>query len=72
MNKSFFELGGHSLNATLLANSIYKDLHLKVALRELFLKPTISLMAGFIESCLWVTKDEDAGHGDDNKNEIII
>jgi len=72
VNRSFFELGGHSLNATLLANSIYKQFHLKIALKEFFQKPTISLMASFIESCMWVSKEEDSGFGNENKDEIII
>ncbi|MCP4151584.1 MAG: non-ribosomal peptide synthetase, partial [bacterium] len=47
----FFELGGHSLKATMAVALIYKHLHKKIPLTELFKTPTIKgLAAALIET----------------------
>jgi amino acid adenylation domain-containing protein len=49
INSSFFDLGGHSLKATILVSRIHKKLNVKVPLIELFRRPTIKKLAGFIK-----------------------
>lgn len=50
VTKSFFELGGHSLKAAVLINRINKDLHTKLALRDVFKYQTIREQAGLIRA----------------------
>ncbi|MGD2085273.1 MAG: condensation domain-containing protein [Candidatus Aminicenantes bacterium] len=45
---NFFDLGGHSLKATILISKIHKQLQVKVPLVELFKRPTIKGLAGYI------------------------
>jgi amino acid adenylation domain-containing protein len=44
----FFELGGHSLKANKLSAEIYRDFNMKVPLKTIFEKPTVSALAGYI------------------------
>jgi amino acid adenylation domain-containing protein len=48
INRNFFEIGGHSLKATILAVRIYKELHVKVPLAEIFRSPFIKDLGQFI------------------------
>ncbi|UCH95523.1 MAG: amino acid adenylation domain-containing protein, partial [Candidatus Aminicenantes bacterium] len=50
VNSDFFELGGHSLKANILASKIHKEFNVKIPLTEIFLKPTIIELAGYIKS----------------------
>lgn len=61
INKNFFELGGHSLNATLLTNHIDKEFGIEFPLENIFAKPTIKLMAEFIESRTWLKAQLNEG-----------
>ncbi|NLD48503.1 MAG: non-ribosomal peptide synthase/polyketide synthase, partial [Clostridiaceae bacterium] len=46
---NFFELGGHSLKATLMVSRIYRELNVKIPLREVFNNPTIRGLAQKID-----------------------
>jgi len=45
---SFFELGGHSLNITALIGRIHKKLGIRIPISEIYIKPTVRDVAGFI------------------------
>lgn len=47
---NFFELGGHSLKATQMVSRIYKDLNVKISLRDVFRSPTINELARAIQN----------------------
>ncbi|WP_339256969.1 amino acid adenylation domain-containing protein [Paenibacillus sp. FSL P2-0136] len=51
-DSSFFELGGHSLKLTALAAKVYKQMHVKLSINELFEKLTIREQADSITSAL--------------------
>ncbi|MFK8103148.1 MAG: non-ribosomal peptide synthase/polyketide synthase [Saprospiraceae bacterium] len=44
----FFELGGHSLLATRVISAIRKELKTELAIKDLFLNPTVASLASFI------------------------
>jgi amino acid adenylation domain-containing protein len=48
IDTNFFEIGGHSLKATILVSRIYKELHVKVPLSEVFGSSTIRGLARYI------------------------
>jgi amino acid adenylation domain-containing protein len=48
--ENFFQLGGHSLKATQVVSRIFKELNIKIELRDLLLNPTIADLAGVIQS----------------------
>ncbi len=48
VNENFFEIGGHSLRAALLVSSIFKELNVRVELRDVFLNPSIKKLAKII------------------------
>ena len=50
INDNFFELGGHSLKATLLVAKIHKELNVALALKEVFMSPTIKGISKHLES----------------------
>lgn len=50
INNNFFELGGHSLMAMRLVSSIRKQLKVELSIRDLFLHPTIVLLANYIDN----------------------
>ncbi|MCK5056810.1 MAG: amino acid adenylation domain-containing protein, partial [Candidatus Aminicenantes bacterium] len=50
IDSNFFSLGGHSLKATTLVSKIHKGLNYKIPLAEIFKKPTIRGLSGYIET----------------------
>jgi tyrocidine synthetase-3 len=49
MEDKFFEIGGHSLNAAQLASRIYKQLEIRIELKDIFEKETIAAIAAWID-----------------------
>lgn len=49
VNDNFFELGGHSLLAMRVISSIRKELEFEIAIKDLFLYPTIAELAEHLE-----------------------
>ncbi|MCU0287025.1 MAG: amino acid adenylation domain-containing protein [Acidobacteria bacterium] len=49
IDDNFFQLGGHSLKATNLVSAIHKSLNVQVLLAEVFKRPTIRGLAGYIK-----------------------
>ncbi|MCL1989818.1 MAG: amino acid adenylation domain-containing protein, partial [Defluviitaleaceae bacterium] len=45
---SFFELGGHSLRATRLINQIESEIGVRIALKKVFINPTIEALAELV------------------------
>ena len=50
VNDSFFELGGHSLLAMRLISSVRKEMKSEIAIKDIFLRPTIADLAIHIET----------------------
>ncbi|WP_260989994.1 condensation domain-containing protein, partial [Paenibacillus xylanexedens] len=50
IREDFFELGGHSLKATQLMARIQKQLDASVTLSEVFARPTVEMLAGYLET----------------------
>ncbi|MCX6582995.1 MAG: amino acid adenylation domain-containing protein [Candidatus Aminicenantes bacterium] len=48
IDANFFESGGHSLKAAVLLSKIHRELHVKMALVEVFTRPTIRGLAEYI------------------------
>jgi acyl carrier protein len=48
IDDNFFQLGGHSLKVTSLASRIYKEFNVKIPLNEIFKRPTIRQLSGYI------------------------
>ncbi|MCP5107454.1 MAG: amino acid adenylation domain-containing protein, partial [bacterium] len=48
INDDFFELGGHSLKAGIMTSRIHKELNVDIPLKEIFVKPTIKELSGYI------------------------
>jgi amino acid adenylation domain-containing protein len=51
---NFFNLGGHSLLATQLIARIRDTFKVELALRKIFEFPTLSELASYLDSCIWV------------------
>jgi acyl carrier protein len=49
IHDNFFELGGHSLKATILAAKIHQIFNIKISLAEIFKRPTIKGLSGYIK-----------------------
>jgi amino acid adenylation domain-containing protein len=49
IDDNFFGLGGHSLKAVMLTSRIYKQLHVRIPLTEVFKSPTIRGQARYIQ-----------------------
>ncbi|MCX6581121.1 MAG: amino acid adenylation domain-containing protein [Candidatus Aminicenantes bacterium] len=52
INHNFFEFGGHSLKASLLAGRIHPVFEVKVPLEEIFSRPTVRGLAGYIRETM--------------------
>ncbi len=50
IHDDFFELGGDSLKAIILTSHIHRELDIKVAIATLFSKPTIEMLAEFMQA----------------------
>lgn len=55
INYNFFELGGNSLKATALVSNIYRELNIRVPLKEVFKTPTIEGISRYIEKSQEIT-----------------
>ncbi|MCW3072415.1 MAG: grsB [Bacteroidetes bacterium] len=55
IHENFFSIGGHSLKATRIISLVYKELGIKINLKEVFTYPTIS------EFCLLLSSSEITG-----------
>ena len=49
INDNFFELGGHSLLAMRLISAVRKELEVELAVKELFLNPTIAELGSYLQ-----------------------
>jgi amino acid adenylation domain-containing protein len=50
IDHNFFDFGGHSLKASLMAARIHRAFHVKVPLAEIFQRPTVRELAGYIQT----------------------
>jgi amino acid adenylation domain-containing protein len=50
IDTNFFDIGGHSLKSTILVNKIFKQYKIKINLTEIFRRPTIRQLSGYIEN----------------------
>jgi acyl carrier protein/2-polyprenyl-3-methyl-5-hydroxy-6-metoxy-1,4-benzoquinol methylase len=57
IDDNFFELGGHSLRAAVLISKIHEELDIEIPLREVFQRPTIRGLSGYI------SRDKTGGAG---------
>ncbi|MBV8487604.1 MAG: hypothetical protein JO161_04945, partial [Planctomycetaceae bacterium] len=48
ISDNFFDLGGHSLKATQVVSRIHRDLYVQIAVRDIFIHPTIAELAARI------------------------
>ena len=49
IDDNFFDLGGHSLKANKMINHIYRQMGIRLKLKDLFSKSTIRLLSAFLE-----------------------
>ncbi|ACC81023.1 non-ribosomal peptide synthetase [Nostoc punctiforme] len=70
---NFFNLGGHSLLATQLIARIRDKFKVELALRKIFEFPTLSELASYLDSCIWVnssTADMQPLNSDEEEIEL--
>ncbi|MEH2147514.1 amino acid adenylation domain-containing protein [Nostoc sp.] len=70
---NFFNLGGHSLLATQLIARIRDTFKVELALRKIFEFPTLSELASYLDSCIWVnfsTADMQPLNSDEEEIEL--
>lgn len=63
----FFELGGNSLKAISLMNAIYEVMSVKITLKEIFIKQTITEIANYILTVKQIKDKEES-----NKEEVKL
>ncbi len=67
-NDSFFDIGGHSIFATQITNLINDEFNINIAFDDVYEYETIRELAKYIDSILWLSKDEK----DSTNYEVII
>jgi amino acid adenylation domain-containing protein len=66
---NFFDLGGHSIKAVRVISKIYEIFGIRIALKDLFIEPTIEHLSSYIDTVVWV--EEGAAVSKDD-NELIF
>ncbi|KYC42719.1 non-ribosomal peptide synthetase [Scytonema hofmannii PCC 7110] len=70
---NFFNLGGHSLLATQLCARIRDSFKIELPLRKVFEYPTLSELANYLDTCIWVnsaTTDMQPLNSDEEEIEL--
>ncbi|MCE3296531.1 MAG: amino acid adenylation domain protein [Crocinitomicaceae bacterium] len=50
INQNFFQLGGHSLTGTRLIATLFKEMKVKLSLKDLFSNPTIQSLSAWVDT----------------------
>jgi amino acid adenylation domain-containing protein len=72
-NDNFFNLGGHSLLATQLSYRIRDTFKIEIPLRQVFESPTLTELANYLDTCLWInssTPDMQPLNSDEEEIEL--
>jgi amino acid adenylation domain-containing protein len=56
---NFFKLGGHSLLATQLCYRIRDKFNVELPLQKIFESPTLSELANYLDTCIWVNSTDE-------------
>ncbi|MEH2284580.1 MAG: amino acid adenylation domain-containing protein [Nostoc sp.] len=59
-NDNFFNLGGHSLLATQLIARIRDTFKVELPLRKVFEFPTLTELANYLDTCIWVNSTDES------------
>ncbi|MCW5314092.1 amino acid adenylation domain-containing protein [Nostoc sp. KVJ3] len=57
---NFFNLGGHSLLATQLIARIRDNFKVELSLRKIFEFPSLSELANYLDTCIWVNSTDES------------
>ncbi len=66
---NFFEMGGHSLKAVQMVSRIYKELGVRIDIKDVFVCQTIEELAIRVEALDWIREENETGLKD---NERIV
>ncbi|MFL5746552.1 MAG: non-ribosomal peptide synthetase, partial [Niastella sp.] len=69
---NFFTLGGNSIRATRLVSKIRKEFDVMVALKDVFLEPSIAGLAIVIRALLWIKKGEAVEQKDPEIERLVF
>jgi acyl carrier protein len=72
MEDNFFEIGGHSLSAIQVISRIYRDLSVRLELRDLFLRPTLSELHEEIEIFEWAKNTPPGDANGTHREQILL